>query len=258
MYKVKIFVIYCRMEKKMERFKEKYRHELKYMVDERDIALTISRIRGIMKADSFHPEGAYRIRSVYFDDIWDSALMQNFEGVSPRSKYRIRTYNEDSESIYLEEKIKNYDMTRKRSCSLSKDECEHLLKGHTDRILPGENRELLLSLKLKMFQNCFIPKIIVEYERTAFTYKEGNVRVTFDRNLASSGYVDRLWEAALPKRPVMASGQCIMEVKYDEFLPICIKHALNTGKLERITYSKYVLCRTHELSGKKIVRQIRK
>ena len=100
-----------------------------------------------------------------------------------------------------------------------------------------------------MLLHRLLPKTIVEYERTAYTCKEGNVRVTFDRNLASSGYVLRFPDRALPKRPVMAAGQHIMEVKYDEFLPGFIRSALDTGKLERITFSKYVLCRSHALSG---------
>lgn len=237
----------------MNRFKEKYRHELKYMVDERDIALIMSRIRGIMKADKYHPEGKYRIRSVYFDDLYDSALMQNFNGISPRSKYRIRIYNESKETICLEQKIKNYDMTRKISCFLSPEECDYLLQGHGDKILSGKDKELLINLKLKILQNCFSPKVIVEYERTAFTYNEGNVRITFDKNLASSGYIDRFWEKELPKRPVMMNGKSIMEVKYDEFLPGFIRQAINTGKLERTTFSKYTLCRVYGTDGREMV-----
>ena len=86
----------------MERFRGKYRHEQKFLVDERDIALITARIRPLMKPDAFHPEGAYRIRSVYFDDWQDSALRQNLSGVSPRSKFRIRIYNESMETIHLD------------------------------------------------------------------------------------------------------------------------------------------------------------
>lgn len=234
----------------MESFGEKYRHELKYIVDEREIRLVISRIKEIMKTDKYHPEGKYRIRSIYFDDIWDSALRQNIEGISPRSKYRIRIYNEDKSCIHLEQKIKNNDLTKKKSCFLSIDECEQLMRGKLNRILPGEDRKVLINLRLKMLRDCFRPRMIVEYERTAFTYKDGNVRVTFDKNLAASQYIERLWAKELPKRPIISEGQCIMEVKYDEFIPNYIKHALNTGKMERVAFSKYTLCRLYERSGK--------
>lgn len=228
----------------MNRFGDKYRHEQKYLVDERDIALITARIRPVMKPDAFHPEGAYRIRSAYFDDYQDSALKQNLDGISPRSKFRIRIYNESMEGIHLEQKIKSHDLTLKKSCSLTREECLLLFQGRPGR-LTAADRPLLSLLRTEMLLHGLFPAIIVEYERTAYTCREGNVRVTFDRNLASSDCLRHFSDAFLPKRPVMAAGRHIMEVKYDEFLPSYIKDALNTGKLERTTFSKYALCRIY-------------
>ena len=228
----------------MDRFRGKYRHEQKYLVNEQDIALITARIRPFLKPDAFHPEGAYRIRSVYFDDWQDSALRENLGGVSPRSKLRIRIYDEDMSFIQLEQKIKDHDLTLKKSCSLTPEECRSLLEGKPVRAC-GRDRPLLSFLQAEMLLHRFSPRILVEYERTAYTCMEGNVRITFDRNLASSGHVRRLSDPALPKRPVMRPGQHIMEVKYDEFLPSHIRKALDTGKLERTVFSKYVLCRRY-------------
>ena len=228
----------------MDRFRGKYRHEQKYLVNEQDIALITARIRPFLKPDAFHPEGAYRIRSVYFDDWQDSALRQNLSGVSPRSKLRIRIYDEDMSFIQLEQKIKDHDLTLKKSCSLTPEECRSLLEGKPVRAC-GRDRPLLSFLQAEMLLHRFLPRILVEYERTAYTCMEGNVRITFDRNLASSGHVRRLSDPVLPKRPVMRPGQHIMEVKYDEFLPSHIRKALDTGKLERTAFSKYVLCRRY-------------
>ncbi len=226
----------------MEKSKEKYRHELKYIMDERDVAQAVFRIRQFMKPDAHYPEASYRIRSVYFDDIWDTALMQNLNGVSPRSKYRIRIYNEDKESIRLEQKIKNHDMTKKRSCPLSAEECRRFLLGDVCEGVK-DSREVLTDFRQKMRWNCLKPKIIVAYERTAFTYKEGNVRVTFDSNLAFSGSIQRFWEKELPRQPVLTGGKYVMEVKYDAFLPGCVRQVLNMGKMERVRFSQYTLCR---------------
>ena len=228
----------------MDRFRGKYRHEQKYLVDERDIALITSRIRPLIKPDAFHPEGAYRIRSVYFDDWQDTALRENLNGVSPRSKFRIRIYDENMDFIQLEQKHKDHDLTLKKSCSLTAAECLELLSGRTVRP-SGKSRPLLTLLQAQMLARRLRPRILVEYERTAYTCPEGNVRVTFDRNLASSGYLLRLSDPALPRRPVMPAGLHIMEVKYDEFLPSHIRKALDTGKLERTAFSKYALCRRY-------------
>lgn len=227
----------------IEQYKEKYRHELKYIMDARDAASAVFQIRHFMEPDVHYPEGHYRIRSVYFDDIWNTALMENLDGISPRSKYRIRIYNESKESIRLEQKIKNHDLTTKRSCSLSLEECRCFLRGDAGGIQEEDNRKVLADFRRKMLWNQLRPKIIIAYERTAFTYPEGNVRITFDSRLAFSGSIQRFWEKALPKQPVMADGEYVMEVKYDEFLPGCIRQILNTGKMERTKFSKYTMCR---------------
>ena len=150
--------------------------------------------------------------------------------------------------IQLEQKIKDHDLTLKKSCSLTAEECRSLLEGRPVRAC-GRDRPPLSFLQAGMLLRRLLPRVLVEYERTAYTCTEGNVRITFDRNLASSGHVRRLSDPALPKRPVLRPGQHIMEVKYDEFLPSHIRKALDTGKLERTTFSKYALCRLYPYGG---------
>lgn len=229
----------------MERFKNRYRHELKYLADDRDIVLLGSELGTVMKLDAHNKDGPYRIRSVYFDDSMDSAMQENLDGVSPRAKFRIRTYNDNADSIFLEKKIKDHDMTGKKSCLITRQECEALLNRKPVRVTPenSPDRELLMEFKALVNRAGFVPKIVVEYERTAYVCREGNVRITFDRNIASSRYVRQFFSRGMPKRPVMPSGKHILEVKYDEFLPSYIKKSINTGKMDRATFSKYVMCR---------------
>lgn len=222
---------------------KKYRHELKYLVDERDLILLESKLKSIMKTDKHYEGGAYEIRSAYFDDYKDSALQQNLMGVSPRFKYRIRIYNGEDSYIHLEKKIKNHDMTRKESCSLSGEECRRILAGQYQ--IQPEDGEFLKQFKAYATMHLLKPKVIVAYERKAFICPEGNVRVTFDRNISSVTDIEQFFEKDMAKRPIMESGKHVLEVKYDEFLPRYIKAALNTGKLDRTTFSKYYLCRKY-------------
>lgn len=227
----------------MQNYKKQFRHELKYLIDDRELLLLESKLKNIIRTDLHNVNGAYRIRSVYFDDYGDSALKKNLNGTSPRSKYRIRIYNENTDGIYLEQKIKNHDMTLKNNCSITRQECEELMSGRIIGMGQEKDRELLVRFKAGMCISRLEPKVIVEYERKAYICKEGNVRITFDRNLSSSGYFNRFLVKDMLKRPVMPPGKHVLEVKYDEFLPRYIKDVLNTGKMERTTYSKYVLCR---------------
>ena len=94
------------------------------------------------------------------------------------------------------------------------------------------------------------PVIIVEYERTPFIAKEGNTRVTFDRNIRSSSELDALLaDRELMSRPVMEKGQNLLEVKFDAFLPDHIGHAIETGHMRRETFSKYYLTRKYAFSA---------
>lgn len=222
---------------------KKYRHELKYLVDERDLFLLNNKLTGILKTDSHYQNGTYEIRSVYFDDYKDTALKQNLMGVSPRFKYRIRIYNGSNSYIHLEKKIKSHDMTCKESCNLTYEECRQLLEGNYS-ISPNDG-EFLKQFKAYAAIHLLKPKVIVVYERKAFICPNGNTRITFDRNISSSMDIEHFFEPQIAKRPIMASGKHVLEVKYDEFLPKYIRKALNTGKMERSTFSKYYLCRKH-------------
>ncbi|MBE5877452.1 MAG: polyphosphate polymerase domain-containing protein [Lachnospiraceae bacterium] len=224
---------------------KKYRHELKYLVDERDLVLLEDKLKSIMMTDKHYENGAYEIRSAYFDDYRDSALNQNLMGVSPRFKYRIRIYNGDSSYIHLEKKIKNHDMTRKESCRLSYEECRRLLSGQYQ--IQPEDEMFLKQFKAYAAMNLLKPKMIVAYERKAFICPDGNIRITFDRNISSVTDIEQFFSQDIVKRPIMESGKHVLEVKYDEFMPRYIKETLNDGKLDRTTYSKYYLCRKYSI-----------
>ena len=226
--------------------KNKYRHELKYLVDERDLLLLNNKLTGIMDADSHYQDGSYEIRSAYFDDYKDTALKQNLIGVSPRFKYRIRIYNGDNSFIQLEKKLKSHDMTHKESCSLSYNECLQLLNGNYS--ISPEDCEFLKQFKVFAAMHLLKPKVIVIYERKAFICPNGNVRITFDRNISSSTEMEDFFKQDISKRPIMESGKHVLEVKYDEFLPKYIKKTLNTGKMDRTTFSKYYLCRKYMIN----------
>lgn len=42
--------------------------------------------------------------------------------------------------------------------------------------------------------NCYIPKVIVEYKRMAFVFKENDTRITFDSNISASKLTGRFWK----------------------------------------------------------------
>ena len=222
---------------------QKYRHELKYVVSAAQIPLLKSRISHLMQPDPHAGEdGIYNIRSLYFDDYYDRCFYENENGTDPREKYRIRIYDHSSARITLECKRKERGKTLKTSCPLTRAQTEQLILGVplslTDSLPP-----LLKKFTVEMRIRGLRPVVIVEYERIPYIYKNGNVRVTFDTQVASSSNVTEFFSDALPKRPIMPTGHQLMEVKFDEYLPDFIHRNLDLSQLQQTAYSKYYLCR---------------
>ena len=154
-----------------------YRVEDKYIIYEDQIAYLISRLKEIMAYDEHSSDdGGYLIRSVYFDDVNDSALFENEAGVDEREKFRIRTYERDDSFIRLEEKSKKSGLTHKESAVIGRDTARALIAdgGRAERApissvaLLSEDGFLFKKLYARMNTALLRPVTIVEYERQAF------------------------------------------------------------------------------------------
>ena len=89
----------------------------------------------------------------------------------------------------------------------------------------------------------FEPKIIIDYERTAFVDPILNVRITFDRNICGSINVNGFMKRNYLKFPIQEKGNHVLEVKFDDVLPEHIEKVLHESPLQRNTFSKYYLGR---------------
>lgn len=225
----------------------RYRHEYKYRINSMQEQILICRAEGVMSKDPHvDANGCYRIKSLYFDDYDDSCFFENESGTDPRSKFRIRYYNEDTSRLKLEKKSKRRGMTLKESCTITKEECLIFMSGQIPDVkdeMPDIKKQLFLEMRLRHM----LPKVIVIYERIPFIYSAGNVRITFDRKLASSIEVAHFLDGEYLERPVMPSGTAVMEVKWDEILPLHIKDVMRLENLQWTAFSKYCLCRKFHL-----------
>ncbi len=231
---------------------EGFRHEFKYIEPEINLIAVESRLKAIMKRDSHvGSTGFYSIRSLYFDDFNDVLLYHNIDGIDERIKWRIRIYNSNANFISLERKIRKSDLIRKQACSIDVQTYNKIIKREA-RI--SDSNPALLNLFIgEILTTGLGPATIVEYDRTPFVCNEGNVRVTIDRNIRSSVELDRFLSGeTLNARPVLMSGQNLIEVKYDSYLPDHIAHAIEHGRMRRETFSKYNLARRYPHGRRRI------
>lgn len=225
----------------------RYRHEYKYLLDGPMEQILRIRAGGLLMLDPHvQKEGTYVIRSLYFDDFHDSCLGENDSGTDPRSKFRIRYYNHDTSRIRLEKKSKMRGMTLKESCAITAEECRMLMNGAVPDVedgMPMTKKQLFLEMRLRNL----MPKVIVSYERIPFVYPGGNVRITFDKDISSSLEVAAFLSGDYRTRPILPLGSSILEVKWDEVLPLHIKDVMQLNQLQWTAFSKYYMCRKYHL-----------
>ncbi len=217
-----------------------YRHELKFLVSELTLEKLRYRLEPFMEMDSHHEGQYYRIRSLYFDDLYDNCLNENLAGSDNRFKYRIRFYEDNTDYINLEKKFKLRGMTKKLAEEISLEQVNRYLE-YDASVTTGPLTVQLLADSLKTGMR---PKCIVEYDRCAFIEPAGNVRITFDTNLRGSRQIEKFLDTSKDcDFPILSPGWHVLEVKYDEFLPRYILQLIDTNNMQRQSFSKYAMVR---------------
>lgn len=218
------------------------RHEWKHQLSPPEDLVLSGRLRQLFAHDAHAgPDGSYRITSLYFDTPYDAALREKLDGVDRREKFRLRYYGDDPAWLKLEKKFKVNGLCGKRSTRLSRTETERLLAGDMGFLLHREE-PVLRELYHKLRGNGLTPRTVVCYDREAFLYAPGNVRITLDRDIRTGlSPLDFLRPERFVLKPL--TGLTVLEVKYDAFLPDLVRMAVQIPDRRAGACSKYALCR---------------
>lgn len=218
-----------------------YRHELKYRISTAEKAALEVRLRPIIRLDPHAKNGGYFIRSLYFDDYWNSAYEEKEAGVLLRKKYRIRVYDCSDRIIKLERKKKFGSWILKEEADLTREELDCILAGDYGFLLASP-QNLCREFYYECVSCVLRPRVIVDYEREPWVMDEGTVRITFDQNVRAAVGGGDLFDPDLPTLPVLDPGTLVMEVKFTEFLPQLVRDLLPPKAQELTAVSKYLLC----------------
>lgn len=220
-----------------------FRHEWKHEINRSDLLLLRQRLRAVMRSDSHSEDGTYFIRSLYFDDLWDTALREKLDGINRREKFRIRYYNLDPSLIHLEKKSKWNGLGSKEQTDLTAAEAQAIVNGDLSW-MADDPRPLLRELYGKMRNGGLRPKTIVDYTREAYVYPPGNARVTLDYDIRTGLTCTDFLNPDCATVPA-GDAPMILEVKWDEFLPDVIRGAVQLKGRRTAAFSKYVACRIY-------------
>lgn len=227
----------------------RYRHEIKYVIDRMQMTALDHRLSAVLPYDSHaRPDGTYLIRSLYFDNAQDKALKEKTQGLPRREKFRLRYYNLDPSFIRLEKKSKINRLTDKQSCPVTAEQCGRLITGDVGW-MAGAEETLLREFYAKSKLYGFVPKAVVDYTRKTFVCPISDTRITLDYNIRTGIRAVDFLNPELPTLPCDAADDgpiCILEVKYNAFLPGHIAALLQTPDCRSSPFSKYEISRRYD------------
>ncbi len=227
----------------MEYLGHKLRHEIKYYINDSVYHTLRGRLSAVAGADPhMKNEDGYLVSSLYLDDIYHSAWEEKEAGIRFRKKYRLRCYDRKDDRISLECKRKYGEYIAKESMLIGRAQYDAMLAGDYDFFLASQKplgRELYTLHHTRLLQ----PVVAVEYLREAYVMEQGNVRITFDKDISVSVSDPDLFSDHYEVRRVLDPGIMVLEVKFDEYLPDLIFRILKTAMTDRCAVSKYVMCR---------------
>ena len=219
------------------------RHEYKYYINYDVYHILRQRLKNVIQMDENMPNGeGYLISSIYFDDMYHSAMSEKVSGARFRKKFRIRSYELSDTFIRLECKSKYDEYISKTSARLSVDEYRQIMNGDYGFLI---KRPETVCKELYAYHNVNLlkPVVVVEYRREAYVSPLGNVRITFDKELSASTQTLDMFSKEYHTHKVLPNDMMILEVKFDDYLPTHIASVIQSLCSDRSAISKYVMCR---------------
>jgi hypothetical protein len=213
-------------------------------VSDECLAIIKARLEAVLEPDSnTNQDGVYEIHSLYFDDLYDTCMRDNNQGLSERSKYRIRYYGDNPNFMRLEKKEKWQERCHKESCEISLQQFHQIVEGKAEEVLYNTDDLFLKKFCVECLTRGFMPKAIVDYVRIAFVEPITNVRITLDTNISVSDEIEEFLTGDYTRFPLQEARKQVLEVKFDYILPSYIRHVISHRELVRSSYSKYYLGR---------------
>ena len=222
-----------------------YRHEIKYLISLGEAEYLATRLRLTLSQDPYAVKngGTYFIRSLYFDTPFERAVEEKTDGVAFRDKYRIRIYDMSDKTIKFERKHKNGQFIGKQSLLLTRQQTEAILAGEYGFLLHRKEdfaAELYAALRTEGWR----PRVLVDYDREPFVFPLEDVRITIDRNIRTGLRCTDLFNPHAPTFPATEfEDACILEVKFDRYLPGYVRSLIQVNAASHTAASKYLFCR---------------
>lgn len=208
------------------------RYELKYRLTVGQYRAVRAEIDKRLSPDAF---GETTIQSLYYDTADNRLVRASLEKPMYKEKLRLRCYglNDSDKDVYLEMKRKYDGIVYKRRISCKEQEVNKLFAGKYPDSQIGKELGYFLD-----FYGELLPKILILYDRAAFLDTEGDLRVTFDRNIRyRTAGLD--FQTSLKGEKLLPEDTVLMELKCGMSLPLWLCNLLCRENIQKQSFSKY-------------------
>ena len=140
----------------------------------------------------------------------------------------------------MEKKSKINGLCLKQGARLSVEETQSIIDGECSW-MKDSKEELICELWAKMHYQLLRPKNVVVYDREAYVYDAGDVRVTIDSNIRGSDNIQLFLSGK--EVDLKLFNDIILEVKWNSFLPQVIRDIVQLENVQTSNFSKYAATR---------------
>ena len=171
----------------------------------------------------------YEVRSLYFDSNFHHSFLEKKDGIAIRRKLRIRYYpdfaNAEGKFAFIEIKKKINENVAKSRVLVQLASAVKILDENSNEALnfydtsSAQDKHTLKEIWWLHKRYNLKPACIVSYKRRPFLSKlEKTFRLTFDTNVMVRNYnLDLKFGGG--SKCVIPRGICIMEVKFNNYIP---------------------------------------
>ena len=233
------------------------RYEFKYFLNAKlseEIKRQVDKFMDVDKFASTKSDNEYFVRSIYFEDDFNSNFDEKVDGHKIRKKFRVRLYGKsiDTSPLFLETKGRNLERTYKRRTRIDKTDIDLIKKPELVYKLSKKypNSQTVNEFVFETYRKKLKPKIAVDYTRRPYVNKHGlYFRLTFDQNISCINLDNRFDNYKNNHSILCKAGFSILEVKFERNIPAWFHRIIQFYNLKRQSISKFVLGMTYSKLG---------
>lgn len=211
------------------------RHEVKYLLTDRQVALVRDEMGRRMRPDEY---GRSTLCNLYFDTPSYLLIRTSLDHPLYKEKLRVRSYGVAGacDPAFVEIKKKCKAVVYKRRLCTTRDLAMSYMSGTAE--LPDSQIAHELGFALRRYEG-LAPRVFLSYEREAFFDRENrDFRITFDTNVLWRDY-DLSLGAGVYGESILPVGATLMEVKAGGSYPLWVCSFLSRNGIFPARFSKY-------------------